>query len=93
MLALAQEVVFLQPLKRAALTYNCRTATSGEDLHSTVLHTSVSGLETDSNLQVQPQSWADSRLLSSVDKTELCSVVEWERKEVRAGSEENSDLK
>lgn len=71
MLALAQEAILLQALKRAALTYNCRTATSVEALHST--SPPVSGLEADSNLQVQPQSWADSRLLSSGDKTEFCS--------------------
>jgi len=53
MLVLAQEAILLQPLKRAALTCNCRTATSVEALLSA---SPVSGLEADSYLQVQPQS-------------------------------------
>lgn len=70
MLALAQEAILLQPLKRTALIYNCRTATSVEALRST---SPVSGLETDFNLQVRPQSRADSKLLHSVDEIEFCS--------------------
>lgn len=67
----SQETILLEPLKRAPLTYNCRRATSVAALHSA--SPTVSGLETDSNLQVQPESGADSRLPSSVDKTEICS--------------------